>query len=78
MARKPKEIAIEAYDQEVEKAMEAVAKSKQRYEDDCAKLKDALDKRDAARSRKLLDAIAKSSRTYDEILKFIIGDSEED
>ena len=78
MARKPKELDIEVYDQEVAKAMEAVERSKQRYEDDCAKLKDALDKRDAARSRKLLDAIAKSSRTYDEIMKYIIGESEED
>ena len=42
-----------------------------------ATLKDLLDKRDALRQKKLLDAIAQSGRSYEEIMQYLHSKSEE-
>ena len=42
-----------------------------------ATLKDLLDKRDALRQKKLLDAIAQSGRSYEEIMRYLHSKSEE-
>ena len=42
-----------------------------------ATLKDLLDKRDALRQKKLLDAIAQSGRSYEEIKQYLHSKSEE-
>ena len=44
-------------------------KAKHRYDAAAATLKDLLDKRDALRQKKLLDAIAQSGRSYEEIMR---------
>ena len=42
-----------------------------------ATLKDLLDKQDALRQKKLLDAIAQSGRSYEEIMQYLHSKSEE-
>ena len=52
-------------------------KAKHRYDAAVATLKDLLDKRDALRQKKLLDAIAQSARSYEEIMQYLHSKSEE-
>ena len=55
-----------------------MVKAKHRYDAAAATLKDLLDKRDALRQKKLLDAIAQSERSYEEILQYIQSKAEEE
>ena len=57
---------------------EAVTRAKLKYEAEADKLKDLLAKRDEARRKVLLDAIEKSSHTYEEILAFLQSGESED
>ena len=52
-----REINAELLDTKIEKAQQDLAKAKHRYDAAAATLKDLLDKRDALRQKKLLDAI---------------------
>ena len=54
-----------------------MVKAKHRYDAAAATLKDLLDKRDALRQKKLLDAIAQSGRSYEEIMQYLHSKSEE-
>ena len=51
-------------------------KAKHRYDAAAATLQDLLDKRDALRQKKLLDAIAQSGRSYEEIMQYLHSKSE--
>ena len=53
-----REINAELLDTKIEKAQQDLVKAKPRYDAAAATLKDMLDKRDALRQKKLLDAIA--------------------
>ena len=55
----------------IEKAQEDIVNAKHRYDAVAANLKDLLDKRDALRQKKLLDAIAQSGRSYEEIMQYL-------
>ena len=55
-------------DEEIVKQEEQVAKSKEKYDADVKKLKDLYAKRDEIKRKELLEAVEKSSRTYEEIL----------
>ena len=55
-----REINAELLDTKIEKAQKDLVKAKHRYDAAAATLKDLLDKRDALRQKKLLDAIAQS------------------
>lgn len=57
-----REINAELLDTKIEKAQRDLVKAKHRYDAAAATLKDLLDKRDALRQKKLLDAIAQSGR----------------
>ena len=72
MARRsiPIEERIAAQEQEVLKA-------KKKFEEASDKLKDLYRKRDEGRQKELLEAIARSSRSYEEIMAFIQSDSDE-
>ena len=59
------------------KAQKDLVKAKHRYDAAAATLKDLLDKRDALRQKKLLDAIAQSGRSYEEIMQYLHSKSEE-
>ena len=55
-----REINAELLDAKIEKAQADLVKARHRYDAAAATLKDLLDKRDAFRQKKLLDAIAQS------------------
>lgn len=61
-------------EQQIEKAQEKVIKTKQAYDDAVDALQKLLDKRDAKHKEDLWNAIIKSEKSYEEILKFINAD----
>ena len=75
MARK---INAELLDAKIEKAQEELVKLKHKYDVAVANLKSLLDKRDALRQKKLLDAIAGSNRSYEEIMQYLQSDGKEE
>ena len=66
-----REINAELLDTKIEKAQQDLVKAKHRYDAAAATLKDAL------RQKKLLDAIAQSGRSYEEIMQYLHSKSEE-
>lgn len=74
MARGPK-ILI---DEKIKQSEAALAKAKARYDAEAAVLKGLLQKRQAMRDRELMEAIAKSKRSFEEILDYINRDPEAD
>lgn len=75
MARKTN---AELLDSKIEKAQEDLVKARHRYDAAAANLKDLLDKRDALRQKKLLDAIAQSERSYEEIIQYLQSNPREE
>jgi flagellar biosynthesis chaperone FliJ len=73
-----REINVELLDSKIEKAQEDLVKAKHRYDAAAKTLKDLLDKRDAIRQKKLLDAIAQSGRSYEEIIQYLQAKSGEE
>ena len=73
-----REINAELLDVKIEKAQAYLVKAKHRYDAAAATLKNLLDKRDALRQKKLLDAIAQSGRSYEEIIQYLQGRTEEE
>lgn len=73
-----REINAELLDVKIEKAQADLVKAKHRYDDAAATLKALPDKRDALRQKKLLDAIAQSERSYEEIIQYLQSKTEED
>lgn len=71
-----REIKAELLDTKIEKAQQDLAKAKHLYDAVAATLKDLLDKRDSLRQKKLLDAIAQSGRSYEEIKQYLHSKSE--
>ncbi|WFF73948.1 hypothetical protein [Proteiniclasticum sp. QWL-01] len=74
MARGPK-ILI---DEKIKQSEAALTKAKARYDAEAAVLKELLQKRQAMRDRELLEAIAKSKRSFEEILDYINRDPDTD
>ena len=62
-------------DEEIIKQEEQVSKSKAKYDADVKKLKDLYAKKDEMKKRELLAAVEKSSKTYEEILRFLQGEA---
>lgn len=73
-----REINAELLDAKIEKAQADLVKAKHRYDAAAATLKELLDKRDALRQKKLLDAIAQSGRSYEQILQYLQGTTEDE
>lgn len=71
-------IGMELLEQKIEKAQEDVVKSKKKYDAATAALKKLLDKKQTLRMEEVMVAISKSSRTYEEIINFIIAESDEE
>ena len=61
-------------DEEIIKQEEQVSKSKAKYDADVKKLKDLYAKKDEMKKRELLEAVEKSSKTFEEIMGFLKGD----
>ena len=66
-----REMNAELLDVKIEKAQEDLVNAKHRYDAVAANLKNLLDKTDALRQKKLLDAIAQSGRSYEEIMQYL-------
>lgn len=74
--RKPGRTASDTIEQQIEKAQEKVIKTKASYDAAVDALQRLLDKRDAKRKDELWDAIVKSNKSYEEILRLISSDTE--
>jgi len=68
VARTRKTITL---DEKIEKAQEAVEKTKARYDAAVKELRALLEKKDAQRKQELLKALENSSRSFDEIMEFL-------
>lgn len=73
-----REINADLLDAKIEKAQADLVKARHRYDAAAATLKDLLDNRDALRQKKLLDAIAGSGRSYEEIIQYLQSKTEEE
>lgn len=76
MARGRKPATTINFEQQIEKAKEKVIKNKAAYAASVEALQKLLDKRDAQRKDDLWNAIIKSQKSYDEIMSFIISDTD--
>lgn len=65
-------------DEKIKQSEAALAKAKSRYDAEAAVLKELLQKRQAMRDRELMEAIAKSRRSFEEILEYINRDPDAD
>ena len=65
-------------DEKIRQSEAALAKAKARYDAEAAVLKELLQKRQAMRDRELIEAIAKSRRSFEEILDYINRDPDAD
>lgn len=70
-------MSMESLDKKIEKAEADVKEAKKKYDEATARLKDLLDKKDAIMSQQVINAISKSSKSYEEILRFIMDDDED-
>ena len=64
-------------EEEIVKQEEAVENSKAKYDAEVKKLKDMYAKREEARRKALLDAVEKSSKSYEEIMAFVTARQED-
>ena len=78
MARGRRMIGIDAVNQQIEAAEAEVIKAKKKYDEATDKLKSLLDKKKALQTEELMNAVMKSSRSYEEILRYIQSDSSEE
>lgn len=67
-------ITKESIEQKIEKIQQAITKNREQYDRLTAELEELHNKQKAIQSEELMKAIAESSRSYEEILKFIQGD----
>ena len=65
-------------DEKIKQSEAALAKARSRYDAEAAVLKELLQKRQAMRDRELMEAIAKSRRSFEEILDYINRDPDAD
>ena len=78
MARNKRIIGIDAVNQQIKSAEAEVIKAKKKYDEATDKLKSLLDKKQALQVEELMNAVMKSSRPYEEILRYIQSDSSEE
>lgn len=70
MARKT---SMSLLEEKIKTAQEEVSKAKKRYDTATSNLQKLLEKRDALRNEELLSAVAKSVRSYGEIMQYLSG-----
>ena len=71
-------ISRDALEQKISKLETAISKNRKQYDQLTKELKELLDKKKALQSEELMKAIAESSRSYEDILRYIKGDPSED
>ena len=65
-------------EEKIEIQKEQVSKTKDRYEAELAKLEKLMRKRDELRSKELMDAFTNSERSFEEVMRFLVGKEEND
>lgn len=71
-------ISKDTLEQKISKLETAISKNRQQYDQLTKELKELLDKQKAMQSEELMKAIADSSRSYEDILCYIKGETSED
>lgn len=71
-------ISKDTLEQKISKLETAISKNRQQYDQLTKELKELLDKQKAMQSEELMKAIADSSRSYEDILRYIKGERSED
>lgn len=71
-------ISKDTLEQKISKLETAISKNRQQYDQLTKELKELLDKQKAMQSEELMKAIADSSRSYEDILRYIKGEASED
>ena len=64
-------------DEKIDQQKEVVLKIKEKYDATVAELEKLMRKRDEIRNKKLLQAIADSDKSYEEIMRFLGTEKEE-
>jgi hypothetical protein len=72
-----RKIEKDVLEERIEKAQEDVVKAKKKYDATTATLKQLLDKRQAMRVEEVMAAIAKSNRSYEDIVNYIYSNDKE-
>ena len=78
MARSKKRIGMDGINQQIEQAQEEAIKAKQKYDAATDHLKSLLDKKKELQSAELMAAVMKSKRSYEDIIRYINSDIEEE
>lgn len=78
MARGKKIIGIDTVTHQIEAAEAEVIKTKKKYDEAAENLKSLLAKKKALQTEELMNAVMKSSHSYEEILRYIQSDSSEE
>jgi uncharacterized coiled-coil protein SlyX len=71
-------ISKDTLEQKISKLETVISKNRQQYDQLTKELKELLDKQKAMQSEELMKAIADSSRSYEDILRYIKGEMSED
>lgn len=74
MARTRKRLTL---DEQIEKAQEEMFRAKDKYQATQDKVKRLLEKKKKQNQKELLDAYEKTSRSHEEILRFMLGSDDE-
>lgn len=61
-------------DEKIQQQKQVVSRAKDKYDAALADLEQLMKKRDEIRNKELLNAIASSDRSFDEIMAFLNGD----
>ena len=71
-------ISKDTLEQKISKLETAISKNRQQYDQLTKELKELLDKQRVLQSEELMKAIADSTRSYEDILQYIKGETSED
>lgn len=71
-------ISKDTLEQKISKLETAISKNRQQYDQLTKELKELLDKQRMLQSEELMKAIADSTRSYEDILRYIKGETSED
>lgn len=71
-------ISKDTLEQKISKLETAISKNRQQYDQLTKELKELLDKQRVLQSEELMKAIADSTRSYEDILRYIKGETSED
>lgn len=71
-------ISKDTLEKKISKLETAISKNRQQYDQLTKELKELLDKQKAMQCEELMKAIADSSRSYEDILQYIKGETSKD